>query len=612
MCRKRVLAGCSAALAILFALTSVATQSARAQTFKVIHNFTNGADGSSPWAGLTRDPSGNLYGTAHAGGTGNGTVFKLTRTSSGWLFNPLYSFKGGQDGNTPGARVILGPNGTLYGTTEGGGANGNGTVFNLRPPGTAPRSALSSWTKTILYSFTGGTDSYTPMGDLTFDQSGNLYGTTSGSHIYGQEGFGGYGDGSVYELVHSSGTWTINVVYGFTGGMDGSNPEGGVIFGQDGNLYGTTAYGGSYGDGNVFELTSSGPGWTEQTLHSFDLSDGFAPQSGLVSDQSGNLFGATSFGGANGGGTVFELTPSGGGWTFSSIYDLPKGSGGPFGTLAIDAAGNLFGANYGGGSSYKGNIFKLAQVSGVWTYTDLYDFTGGADGGGPQCSPVVDAMGNIYGTTSYGGTYGDGVVWEITPAMYYSTNFPLTENPISENGHWTNGLATGLDWKDCQTTTHFAFGTQDGSGGYDDSTCVVNGSWGPVQTATGTIHVTTQTAYQEVELRLHTTITPHSITGYEINLSVGSNRYAQVVRWNGPLNDFTYLDSRSTGAINDGDVLKATIDGSGVITVYINDVQQFQVADTTFTTGNPGMGFYSAGGTNSNFGFSSFTATAGE
>ena len=194
----------------------------------------------------------------------------------------------------------------------------------------------------------------------------------------------------------------------------------------------------------------------------------------------------------------------------------------------------------------------------------------------------------------------------------YTTNFPLTENPISENGNWINGAATGLEWQNVQTTSGFAFGTQSGNaGGYDDSTAVVSGSWGSNQTAQATADCPTHSGGQELELRLRTSITPNSITGYELNFSCGSEQYNQIVRWNGPLNNFTQLSAGTATTISTGDVVKATIVGS-TITVYINNVQVDQTTDSTYSSGSPGIGFWrDGGGSNANFGFSSFSATDG-
>lgn len=196
----------------------------------------------------------------------------------------------------------------------------------------------------------------------------------------------------------------------------------------------------------------------------------------------------------------------------------------------------------------------------------------------------------------------------------YTTNFPLTENPISENGNWTNGLADGLDWGDVRTTPGLAFGTR--AGNYADSTAVLTGNWSPDQMAQATVHTINQTdsLFEEVELRLRTTITPHSITGYEINFrcSKTSNAYSQIVRWNGPLGNFTYLASQGGAqlGVKDGDIIKATMVGN-VITVYLNGIQISQVTDNTFTSGNPGMGLYldTNASVYSDYGFTSYMAS---
>ncbi len=206
-------------------------------------------------------------------------------------------------------------------------------------------------------------------------------------------------------------------------------------------------------------------------------------------------------------------------------------------------------------------------------------------------------------------------------ANTYSTSFAGTENPISEGGNWINGGVTGLDWTNVAMMPGLAYGTMPGTAAapqqYADSTAALTGSWGPNQTAQATVRVSSASnasgVFEEVELRLHVTIGAHSITGYEINCSVNSNNpYNQIVRWNGALASWTQLNGNSTGCAN-GDVLKATIDSSGLITVYINGAPVENATDTTFKTGSPGMGFFLQGATgiNANYGFSSFTATDG-
>ena len=200
-------------------------------------------------------------------------------------------------------------------------------------------------------------------------------------------------------------------------------------------------------------------------------------------------------------------------------------------------------------------------------------------------------------------------------AATYTTNFPLTENPISEGGHWINGLINGIDWADVATTPGRAFGTQTGIGpNFADSTALLTGSWGPTQTVQAVVYIASgdSTTFEEVELRLRSSLSAHSCTGYEVNFSVKpDNPYCQIVRWNGPLGDFTLLDARSVGVVN-GDVVKATAVGS-TITCYINNTAIFSVNDTTYPSGNPGMGFYLQDGLGPpfNYGFSSYTASDG-
>lgn len=198
----------------------------------------------------------------------------------------------------------------------------------------------------------------------------------------------------------------------------------------------------------------------------------------------------------------------------------------------------------------------------------------------------------------------------------YTTRFPLTENPISEGGRWVNGRSDALDWADVRTTAGFAFGTEQGPAKYDDPTALLAGDWGRDQMAQATVRTVNQSdrVYEEVELRLRSSLSPHRATGYEILFRClkTEEAYAQIVRWNGPLCDFTYLGS-SSGAqsgVADGDVVKATIIGN-VITAYINGVQVLQATDVTYGGGSPGMGFYLEGarGLNGDYGFTSFSAS---
>jgi uncharacterized repeat protein (TIGR03803 family) len=408
------------AIAIVFALTVVMTQSAPAQTFTVLHTFRGGGDGASPMAGLTMDQAGNFYGTATAGGgSGAGTVFRLSKKGSSWILNTLYSFAKGNDGASPRGGVIFGPNGNLYGTTMYGGGDGCsgsgcGIVFQLKQYPTACKTALCGWQETVLHRFTGNPDGAWPASvDLIFDQAGNLYGTTQS---------GGTSDeGTVFQLAPSGLGWTENVLYSFFGGGDGQWPSASLIFDNAGNLYSTTFGGGAYYSGTVFQLTSSGSSWTENVLYSFQGfggTTGANPVAGVIFDPSGNLYGATVYDGKYDDGTVFELTPSNGmsPWTFTLLYTFsgPDGAA-PSNSLVMDVAGNLYGTATNGGAYGGGSIFKLTPGGGGWTFSSLHDFIGGSDGANPTSNLIFDANGNLYGTASAGGAYGWGTVWEITP-----------------------------------------------------------------------------------------------------------------------------------------------------------------------------------------------------
>lgn len=420
MCKQRVFGGWKVILAFLVGVATLSALSAQAQTYNVIYNFTSGRSGY-PQAGLTIDRAGNLYGTSFDQDP-ESTVFKLAHFGSAWIFKPLYYFAGGNDGAGPWSRVIFGPDGNLYGTTiAGGGAGcqeqgymGCGTVFKLSPPVTACRAAICPWNETVLYTFSGGGDGSLPYAEVVFDQAGNLYGTTFLGGV--QQGYcANKGCGVVYELTPSSGGWTENVLYSFTGGDDGQHPYYGLVLDNAGNLYGTTfssPFLNNYG--TVFQLTPSGSGWTKNILHSFQGGgDGVLPYGGLTIDQSGNLYGTSNEGGLYGGGTVFEMTLPGT-WQYNILYDFPL-FGMPQGSLTMDSTGNLYGTMTESMNGW-GSVFKLTPSNGGWTYTSLHDFSGlSNDGGFPEGGVVLDANGNLYGRTFNGGAYGYGVIFEITP-----------------------------------------------------------------------------------------------------------------------------------------------------------------------------------------------------
>ena len=316
--------------------------------------------------------------------------------------------------------ITIGPDGTLYGTTNAGGtgpciyisATGCGTVFNIKPPPTRPTSALSPWIETVLYRFTGNSDGAEPASHLAFDSLGVMYGTTRG---------GGYRDnGVVFTLTPAGGgTWSYNTLYTFTGGSSGRSASGGVLLDSLGNLYGTTAAGGTGcadGCGKVYELTLVDGVWTEITLHDFeDGNDGNGPVAPLIFDAAGNIYGGTQTY-ASSGGSVFELTPSESGWSYQQIYNLPGyGNSGVMGPLMVDSLGNVYGTCSGNGLYENGTALELSPSQDGWSLTTLHDFDRGSLGGGPWSNLTFDSNGHLLGTAQVGGAHDKGVIFEIAP-----------------------------------------------------------------------------------------------------------------------------------------------------------------------------------------------------
>jgi uncharacterized repeat protein (TIGR03803 family) len=396
-------------------------------TEKVLHVFTGYPDdGQVPAAGLIIDGAGNLYGTTEEGGSyGWGIVFELSpQVRGGWAETILHGFTHGADGAYPVASLIFDSAGNLYGTTEYGGdptcdLNSNdpscGTVFELTP------NDGGSWSETVLHTFIY-TDGAYPTASLVFDATGDLYGTTTaGPGVACNIS----GCGTVYRLhPNSDGSWTQAMIYNFEGGPDGVDPVAGLVIDSAGHLYGTTQHGGSdscdEGCGTVFELTARSKGsWTEKVIQRFSVptdgkNDGIYPVSGLFLDRAGNLFGTAVYGGSQscydfvGCGTVFELSPSSGGkWTTSLLYAFNTSSFGasPAAGLISDGSGNLYGTTQSGGTANYGVAFELTpKTGGGWNEIVLHNFVGGSDGSHPGASLIFDAAGNLYGTTTNGGT----------------------------------------------------------------------------------------------------------------------------------------------------------------------------------------------------------------
>jgi uncharacterized repeat protein (TIGR03803 family) len=385
-----------------------------AQTETVLYSFNSKNAGAyAPWLSLTFDAAGNLYGTAQFGGSAHsGEVFELTpKAGGGWTTKFIFDFKNGTEGLIPTSGLAVDAAGNLYGTTYAGGPGNWGTAYELSPAGDG------SWTEKVLHYFGRGTDGQYPLAGMVFDSAGNLYGTTAagGTNL----------TGTVFELTpQSGGAWTEKVLYHFGPGSstDGQGPQASLIFDSTGNLYGTTVHGGANSGGTAFKLSpQSGGGWAETVLYSFSYYS--EPASSLIFDSAGNLYGTTGEGGATGFGSAFELSPqTGGTWTEKILHSFSNGKDGfnVFAGLTFDKSGNLYGSTmsggaYGGLNGY-GTVFKLTpEAGGNWSKSTLFSFDG-TDGSGPAGGALIfDASGNLYGGGFSGGAYRSGVVFEITP-----------------------------------------------------------------------------------------------------------------------------------------------------------------------------------------------------
>jgi uncharacterized repeat protein (TIGR03803 family) len=390
-----------------------------AQTETVLYSFcaqANCADGANPVAGLVFDQNGNLYGTTVTGGAyEQGVVFKLTPKGRETV---LYSFcaqSNCTDGAAPSAGLVFDQDGNLYGTTDSGGAHGGGTVFKLTPKGK----------ETVLYSFCAQTncaDGLGPWAGLVFDNKRNLYGTTYQGGANNGCGFG-VGCGVVFKVTPEG---KETVLYNFcsqTNCTDGTQPQAGLILDQKGNLYGTTQYGGK-GEFNctnfancgvVFKLT---PQRKETVLYSFNGAGyGAQPYAGLVFDQNGNLYGTTASDSQYPQqGIVFKLTPRGKETVLYGfcLQDCTDGSE-PYAGVVFDQKGNLYGTTDAGGASGHGVVFKLTPEGKETVLHSFCSQNKCTDGMYPYAGLVSDQIGNLYGTTVGGGPYGRGVVFKLTP-----------------------------------------------------------------------------------------------------------------------------------------------------------------------------------------------------
>jgi len=339
----------------------------------------------------------------------------------------LYQFTNTSDGGAPLTQLIADRSGALYGTTANGGFLNAGTVYQLNPP----PSPGAPWTYKLLHSFGASGDGAFPQSKLIMDAGGNLFGTT-------YQG-GAANLGTVFMLVRSSlsgGTWTEKILHSFQGGSnDGGNPYGGLVFDKQGNLYGTTQQGGPYlcterriSCGTIYQLTRAGNGtWIETVLYKFQgRADGAFPDTGLAIDMAGALYGTTTFSGGTNpryGGIVFQLTPQGSTWAFTTIKDF-LGIGEPSfeGDLVLDSKGAVYGTSWSGGPADMGFIYRLTPPAGggIWTYDSLWNFIG-TDGSMPQGGVIWGPKGRLLGTTYSGGNLtncngiGCGVIFSIEP-----------------------------------------------------------------------------------------------------------------------------------------------------------------------------------------------------
>lgn len=375
---------------------------------KIIYSFSGGSDGGYADTELVRDSAGNLYGTSVQGGTYNsGTVFQV---SPAGVHTVLYSFKGGRDGGEPYKGVTLGPDGSLYGTAVagGGGHCDSGCGVVFKLTNTG-----GTWTQTVIHKFSGVIDGAGPGSPVAFGQNGYIYGTTPTG--------GAYGMGTVYQIKPQGDGWRLLVIHAFTGGADGTGGSAGrLLVDGAGNLFGVCTSGGVNGFGTVYEMSHRPGHWTFTTLYAFkDSPDGGLPYGGLVLDQAGNLYGTTYYAGANEQGTVFQLTPGSSGWNESVLYSFQSGRDGanPISGLVMDAAGNLYGTTSAGGALCGcGVIFRMHHASnGQWRESVLYRFPGSPRAGNAYNGMIVDSSGNFWGTTVNGGSGGDGAIYEFTP-----------------------------------------------------------------------------------------------------------------------------------------------------------------------------------------------------
>jgi uncharacterized repeat protein (TIGR03803 family) len=433
----------------------------------ILYNFTGISNDAAPYGALVFDRAGNLYGVTTDGNQNQGEIFEMTPSATpgaSWIETVLINLQG-ENVVYPNGSLVLDKAGNLYGTSWWGGvlcSTNNypcGLVFELLRPTISGRS----WTLAVLHNFQTGEGS-TPFAGMVIDGAGNLYGTTSqGGDTSGTCVMWPYaGCGTIFELSPNQSGWALSTLYEFTRGSDGANPYGPLLRDSAGNLYATATTGGvasctsNYsslpGCGSVVKLAPvSGRTWITSVIYDFPfVVDGIKPDAGLVADSMGNFYGTTSSGGVNNTGAVFKLVrTSNRAWHTNLLYSFgtlaSRDGTSPTGGLIFDSVGNLYGTTQTGGNfsstcvSYTcGTIFKLSPASdGSWTETILYKFLSQSttDGFNPSAALVFDDAGNLYGTTTSGGTYSGGTVFKLTP----SSTGPWTESVLHNFGSIGDG-----------------------------------------------------------------------------------------------------------------------------------------------------------------------------
>ena len=429
------------ALVLLSILSLTAPKQAQAQAEVVLYSFAGTPDGNYTNGRLTADGAGNLYGTTVYGGANSaGSVFELSpepeggcaggsNAGNGWCETVLYSFcpvgPSCTDGSYPfSAYVTFDSLGNLYSTTRDGGIYNNGTVFELshQLDGSCPGGSNpgNNWCETVLYSFQFSADSGSPTGGLVLDSSGNFYGTTF---------TGGNGNGSVFELSpDGSGGWAKQIIYSVALNNSGNT---GLAIDAEGNLYGFDA------NNDVFKLTFANGVWTPTNIHTFTGSpkDGLNPEDSPTVDSSGNVYGTTISGGSKDSGTVWKLIPvtkgkNAGTYEEKLLHSFTSNKTGelPSTGVTLDSSGNIYGTTSFGGEFDNGTVYELALSGTTYKYKFLWSFDE-TDGYLPYAKPIVDSSGNLYGTTTGGADgSGSGAVYEVIPSGV-ATETTLTSSP---------------------------------------------------------------------------------------------------------------------------------------------------------------------------------------